>query len=259
MVLLSFKYLVEFKLDQVALDLLKNLVLEVIKKCNRDDWSQLKKEYDYVCEDEKTENQSEQDEAQDVFLDWEIQLEKRLGLITLLRCLVLFSDQSHEAFKVFTQAYTKVQENRLDELIECLSEEDLTFCNSSQVQSFIKSRKKWLREKTESKPAFTWAMPNASLPDYPQVEKFLKSSDEHDDIYFQYSASVDHCISLVESIPNTLNRGFSASFSKAKSKVLRVKKNKKLHERIKEEFVDYLIELDVINEFFLELYEVANL
>lgn len=245
----------EFNLEQVALSLLENLVLEVIKKCNPDDWSKLEIEYNYVCEYKKTENQ----DAQNSCVDWEIQLETRLGMITLIQCLVPFSDQSSEAFEIFTQAYTKVQDNRLDDLIEYLSEEDLTFCNSSQVQSFIKSRKKWLREKTKYTPAFTWAMPNASLPDFPQVEKFLKSSDEQNDIYFQSSVSVDHCIRLVESISNTLNQGFSASFLKVKSKVLRVKKNRKLHERLKEKFVDYLIELDVINEFFLELYEVANL
>lgn len=250
----------EFKLEKVTLNLSGNFVLEVIKKCHPNDWSKLEKEYGYVCEDEeeKTENPSEQDDAQDVGVDWKIQLKKRLGLITLIRCLVAFGTESHEAFEIFTQAYTKVQEKRLDDLIKCLKEEDLTFRNSSQVQSFIKSRKKWLQEKTKFKPAFTWAMPNASLPDYPQIEKFLKSSDEHDDICFQNSTCMDRCIRFVESIPNTLNQGFSASFLRAKSKVLRVTKNKKLHELKKEEFVDNLIELIMIDKFFLELYEIAN-
>lgn len=47
------------------------------------------------------------------------------------------------------------------------------------LKSFIRKRVDILRQKIGNNGTFSWCMPNAKLPEYPEIEQFFHSNQEH--------------------------------------------------------------------------------
>jgi hypothetical protein len=82
-------------------------------------------------------------------------------------------EESMEKFKDIVIEIVKIEDIR--ELISKFMKEPAVFKSSPSIRALCEYRRKWLENKISQKAEFSWHMPDALLPRYPQVENFLRS------------------------------------------------------------------------------------
>lgn len=188
-----------------------------------------------------------------------------LGSLIVIRCLrlsfdhakschqnQLFTDKSTEAFNTFKDLFTNSEQRLTRHFFKCLDEEDKELKICAEVRSLLEARKKWLKSRIQLKPVFSWIMSNAKLQNYPFLEKFFKSKDSS--LVYEFRNS-NELAKFLDSNDWTSKSGFSAEYFKLTERSLEINKNSSLYDEQVDEFMNNLIELNDINEFFLKICE----
>lgn len=239
----------EENLGEEASSLFKEHILGILKdeKLFSKQWKYLDREFPCISIDDSPPEQASASNE-----EMRMTKKNQPGIIILIRFFKTFSDQSAEAFEIFKNAYSKREISYSTKLIQYLSDQEDEFRKCSQVLDLLNARKACLKELTKLTPVFSWAMPNAYFPDYPAIEKFLKSKNEVTDIEVNSTITYNVIINSNEWISK---QGFSADIStyNSRKKNVTIRKNVKLFEKTTNDFIKNLFEINAINEFFLVL------
>jgi hypothetical protein len=96
-------------------------------------------------------------------------------LYNFVTTILLFENQEETMEKFKDRVIEFADAGIIAPLISKFMKETAVFKSSPAIRALCEYRQKWLENKIRQKPEFSWHMPNASLPQYPQVESFLKS------------------------------------------------------------------------------------
>lgn len=244
-------------LKQAALNYLPQCVLEIVE--NRVNmgkiWTLISQDFLYTCPARSeiggksparsriSDSDSEEDEA----------LRKPVnGLVILTKCLGSFPNEASDAFNAFKislNEYISVQPKMsTSKIIEWLNKEDRMVKKCPLIRSIFDERKKWLKERTRAMPTFSWSMPNARLERYPNVEVFIRSTEERVLQEFHSSSEMQEFITYVIDEARS-QRSFAIDFMRVSSKSLHIVKNRNYYEKILNRYIDNLNELNIIMEF----------
>jgi hypothetical protein len=107
----------------------------------------------------------------------------------IVKTILLFENQEESMTKLKDGLIEFVKAESIGPLISKFLENPDDFKSSPSIRALLEFRRDWLtNQKCEE---FNWRMPNASFPDYPQVESFLKSELEQMNLVGVFSGRVD--------------------------------------------------------------------
>lgn len=134
---------------------------------------------------------------------------KPTNLYDLAKTILLFQDQEGSMEKFKNRIIESVKSQTIVEhLISMFMKEPAVFKSSPSIRRLCEYRLKWLEDKINQKPVFSWHMPNASFPKYPQVESFLRSEQTSMDLVKVFSG-IQEARRFVNSYNNQVENGFS--------------------------------------------------
>ena len=116
-----------------------------------------------------------------------------------------------------------------NELIENISMRVKNYRTNNYILDLIKNHLKWLEEKYRTLMIFSWCMSNASIPEHPSVQNFLKS-DQQKMTYFNFKSVVD--ARRFAKKYGGIKNGYSAQMSgggRGKGSFVIISKTKELH------------------------------
>lgn len=178
-------------------------------------------------------------------------------LVALVKYLLVFVDQSRGAFETlqaYMTLYARQEDASFDEfVVEAYQHRAVMRTHWPQLVHCLQARRYWLDEKLALKPAFSWHMPAAHLPEHPLVEQFLRSADSA--MYysgaFASTRDLRHFIAQYRDAYgwSSHQRGFSVNMKEeANLTVLIVKTQQYYQERVKV-FDEYEKELNNLTLF----------
>ena len=80
--------------------------------------------------------------------------------------------------KFFEMVAITLDRSLYNELIDNISKNVKGYQTNKHILALIKDHLKWLEEKYSTIMLFNWCMSNASIPEHPKVEEFLKSDQQ---------------------------------------------------------------------------------
>lgn len=138
----------------------------------------------------------------------------------------------------------------VDGLTERISEQHARFKQYPSIFSTFEVRKTWLENKLKEKPTFSWRMPEATVPDHPEVEKFLRSEAATLRYQFKYVYQLRNFVRAYnDTFGGTATRKFTAKMSEQPGKILLITKTRKWFDDQLNEFTAYASQLEHINSF----------
>ena len=139
------------------------------------------------------------------------------------------------------------------ELIENISIRVKNYRTNNYILALIKNHLKWLEEKYKTVMLFSWCMPNASIPEHPRVQEFLKS-DQQKITYFNFKSVVD--ARRFAKNYGGIKNGYSAQMSaggRGKDSFVSISKTKELHNQKLGELSKIRSSIKKINDLNLNL------
>lgn len=162
-----------------------------------------------------------------------------------------FSDYQSKFIRMMVKAFQKENFKTFVEFI--LNElKGINLETFEHVKILIKFRVKFLKEALSKKPAFSWSMPNARIPVFPEVESFFHS-EESNFVYTGYKLVRD-----AREFANIYGRSEDYSCNMSYGKVgkvvqLVINKTSDYYNKINREFDGVQFELDKIQKLNLNL------
>lgn len=101
------------------------------------------------------------------------------GLVTLAKCFIFFAKKTEAAFEEYKNLIIEeMDKDKLKILLSSFLVEWPCFEKCKPIIELLEQRKTWLENKLKDKPTFNWCMPEASFPNHPEIEAFLRSDRE---------------------------------------------------------------------------------
>jgi hypothetical protein len=96
-------------------------------------------------------------------------------LYELGKTILSFENQEESMEKFKDRVIECVNMENIGELISGIIKEPVVFKSSPAIRALCEYRRNWLENQIRQKAEFSWHMPDALFPNYPQVESFLRS------------------------------------------------------------------------------------
>lgn len=189
--------------------------------------------------------------------DTEEQKEANRKLILVLKCLNLYPEQSREFLNALASALVECM-NKKGEFKLFLGEtQDDSIRKCPFVIDVFKRRQSWLESRVEGgAPVFSWRMSQAKIPDYPQIQTFLRSDKLELKYQFDRVGPLRDLIKTYgdNSYEWTNKKGcFSAEMRELPGKVCLIKKTTKMFDHQTAEFNANTQELNNIKKFLVSI------
>ena len=150
-------------------------------------------------------------------------------ILNMILSFVDSPDYEEMIQKFFEMVAITLDRSLYNELIDNISKNVKGYQTNKHILALIKDHLKWLEEKYSTIMLFNWCMSNASIPEHPKVEEFLKS-DQQKMAYSEFK-SLAEARSFAKKYSGIKN-GYAAEMSvggKAKDSFVTISKTKDLY------------------------------
>jgi hypothetical protein len=153
-------------------------------------------------------DKSELDKVIEQSLNNSNQSSENSHLYHLAKTILLFENQEETMEKFKDRVIEIVNVEKIGPLISTFVKEPVVFKSCESIRVLVEYRGKWLENKISQKPKFNWNMSNATFPQYPQVENFLRSGHERMNLVGVFAGIAD-ARRFANSYNNRVQSGFS--------------------------------------------------
>jgi hypothetical protein len=129
-------------------------------------------------------------------------------LYELGKTILSFENQEESMEKFKDRVIECVNMENIGELISGIIKEPVVFKSSPAIRALCEYRRNWLENQIRQKAEFSWHMPDALFPKYPQVESFLRSDQISMDIVGRFE-DFHQARRFANALNNQVPNGFS--------------------------------------------------
>lgn len=137
---------------------------------------------------------------------------KKGDVYDLAKTILLFENQEESMQNYKDRIIELSKAESIKHLISKFLKEPTVFKSLPSIRTLCEYRRKWVEDTIthleQTKQEFSWQMTNARMPEYPKVEKFLRSEQTHMNLFGVFSGIAD-ARRFADSYNGRFNNGFS--------------------------------------------------